>query len=105
MRANLLRSVREFEPALFEEVGQAVAVVALEFDPSVRNRSTSGEFALEVGSEVGDVRRGVVEPLDDGHRLAVAALVDADRDPLVGAREVAVDIEFVGQSRDRVEVA
>lgn len=80
-------------------------MVALEFDPPVRDGAAGRELALELGGEVGDVGRRVVEPLDDGHRLAVAALVDADRDPLVGAREVAVDVEFVGQSRDRVEVA
>ncbi len=49
---------------------------------------------------VGGVR---VEPGHDRHGFAVPARLDADREPLLAAREVLVDAQFVGKPGDFAE--
>ena len=95
---------REAEPAVCEEFGQAVAVVALEFDAPVVDGATGGESFFEFGGECRDVDIVGVETLDDGHGLAVPPFVHADRDALFGPCEVAPDVEFVGQSSYRIDI-
>ncbi|KYH27172.1 hypothetical protein HAPAU_06240 [Halalkalicoccus paucihalophilus] len=76
-------------------------MIALKLDPAVLDGAPDREGPLEFRGERLQIDRLRVQSLDKRHRLAVAPGFDPDRRALVGACQIVVDAQFVGESRHR----
>jgi hypothetical protein len=79
-----------------EKISYTVPVIALEFDRTIFDGSSTGELGFQVRREAIEVHVFGIEAIDDRDFFAIPTFVDANRDLLGFFRHVFADAQLLG---------